>query len=85
MILAARSKRQTWSIPLPPGSQPAEVQLLVNQDEQFMGICDVQSSAPVRIALQLVIARAKKKLPGGLKSPRRAKPFRGPTQTTPQT
>src|SRR6516162_757481 len=45
---------------------------------------DVQSSAPARIAPQLVIARAKKRVPGGLKSPRRAKRFRGPTQT-PQT
>jgi hypothetical protein len=85
MMLGARSERQTWPIPLPLGSlDPAEVQILVNQDEQFMEFGDVQSSAPARIAPQLVIARAKKKVPGALKSPRRAKRFRGPTQT-PQT
>ena len=78
-MLGARSERQTWPIPLPLGSlEPAEVQVLVNQDEQFMEFGDVQSSAPARIAPQLVIARAKK---NGLKSARRAKRFRGPTQT----
>jgi hypothetical protein len=83
-MMLGRSERQTWPIPLPLGSlEPAEVEVLVNQDEQFMGFGDVQRSVPVRIAPQLAIARAKKRVPGGLKVPaaRKALPLANPNPT----